>query len=203
MAQDWDIKSRGTDCCDCGKSFSDGEKYWATLKRGDEGYEREDRCDSCWTSAELSAYSSWQGVFRLPPPPEEEALRKETAESLLRKLMELEDEAQTNVIYILALMLERKKTFVEKDVQVDDAGRVTRIYSHRKTDETFLIPDPQLELDKLEGVQQQVVDMLGVGSSSQGAETPPADADADAEAGEGTDEDGPSGGASQAELGIS
>ncbi len=163
MAQEWDIKPRGTACSECATEFEDRQAYFSALLHGDSGYARSDFCRECWERREsdLSAYSAWQGIFMLPPPKEEEALKKETAESLLRKLMEEIEEDKIGIIYILAVMLERKRILEEKDVQVGDDGSVLRVYEHKKTGETFLIPDPQLELDKLEVVQQQVIDTLG------------------------------------------
>ncbi len=186
MAQDWDIKPRGSECYACRTPFADGQAYWAALFRGEEGYVRADRCECCWEREEREPgasvpYSSWQGVFRMPPPPDAEPLRKETAETLLRRLMEDEERDQTNVIYILAVMLERKRTLVERDVRVDDDGAVTRVYEHRKTGETFLVPDPQLQLDQLEHVQQQVVELLGGPNEKGSGEKPPPPATAGAE----------------------
>jgi hypothetical protein len=164
MAQDWDIKSRSECCTACSTAFEDGQSYLSALLFGEAGYERADFCENCWEKSEavLSPYSSWQGTYRMPPPPgETEPLKKETAESLLRKLIEDEDPQNEGVIYILAVMLERKKTLVEKDVTIDDNGTVHRVYEHRQTGETFLILDPQLKLDALEDVQTRVVEMLG------------------------------------------
>ena len=48
-----------------------------------------------------------------PPPEPEEALKKETAESLLRRIMTKEDETKINLVYILAVMLERKRILVD------------------------------------------------------------------------------------------
>jgi hypothetical protein len=76
-------------------------------------------------------------------------------------MLEDDDTEQTAVIYILALMLERKKTLIEKDIKVDDDDTVRRIYEHKKTGEIFIVVDPRLNLEKLEPVQQQVADMLG------------------------------------------
>jgi hypothetical protein len=59
---------------------------------------------------------------------------------------------------------------VERDVQTTDEGKMIRVYEHTKSGETFLVPDPRLQLDKLEEVQQEVIDMLGGGS--QGEEAP-------------------------------
>lgn len=164
MAQDWDIKSRSEACTACSTAFEDGQSYLSALLFGENGYERADFCEGCWEKSEavLSPYSSWQGIYRKPPPAgSNDPLKKETAESLLRKLIEDEDPQNEGVIYILAVMLERKKTLVERDVTVDDLGTVHRVYEHRQTGETFLILDPQFKLDKLEDVQTRVIEMLG------------------------------------------
>ena len=184
MAQDWDIKPRGEMCGTCERAFIDEENYRGTLAFGEEGYVRSDYCNECWEKKdeEVQIYSVWHGVFRLPPPPEEEALKKETAESLLRKLMEDDDPAQGNVIYILAVMLERKKLLIERDVKIEDDGRMVRVYEHRRTGETFVVRDPRLQLDELEGVQEEVVLMLG-------GKPPTRPGDDVDEADEGTDED--------------
>ena len=172
MAQDWDIKPRSDSCSTCDRQFADGEKYQSALFFDDEGYWRGDYCEACWAEHEgETPLSTWEGVFRLPPPPPEEPLKKETAESLLRKLME-EDEPRAGVIYILAVMLERKKILSEKDVQTDDEGEMVRIYAHRKTGETFVIPDPRLRLDELDHVQAEVVGMLGEKKKAPPAEEP-------------------------------
>lgn len=169
MAQDWDIKSRRDACQQCETAFEDKQAYFSVLVFGEEGYERKDCCRSCWDAkqSETTPYSSWQGVFRVPPAAPEEALKKETAETLLRKLMEEEDEASRNVMYILAVMLERKRVLVERDVQTHDDGRLIRVYEHRGTNEVFMVPDPKLQLDKLEEVQEQVMTMLGVHSDQE------------------------------------
>lgn len=164
MAQEWDIKARSSACTECETEFADRQTCFSTLAFGEDGYVRSDFCENCWKKVEsgLSAHSVWQGAYKMPPPPAEEPLKKETAESLLRKLMEDDDAAQNNVRYILAVMLERKKVLIERDVKTDEGGDITRFYEHRKTGETFVVPDPRLQLDALEQTQIQVMEMLGV-----------------------------------------
>jgi hypothetical protein len=165
MAQDWDIKSRADTCQACQGPFEDGSPYYSSLLfTEEEGYVRGDFCARCWPEKQASEkrhYSAWQGVFRLPPPPAEEPLRKETAESLLRKLIEDDDRRRERVIYILGIMLERKRILVERDVQYHEDGGMTRIYEHRRTGETFLIRDPRLNVNELASVQEEVVQLLG------------------------------------------
>jgi hypothetical protein len=164
MAQDWDIKPRDESCSGCRTPFADEQIYFSALVFAADGYKRADYCEKCWPAKDKETvlpYSMWQGVYRVPPPEREEPLKKETAESLLRRLMEQEDPAKANVIYILAVMLERNRLLVERDLQTNDRGALIRVYEHRKTGETFLIPDPKLRLDQLEVVQQEVIAMLG------------------------------------------
>lgn len=160
--EEWDIKERSKACMACSRPFADQEGLFSKLEHGAEGYTRADYCEPCWPTVDKSrALSIWRSVFRPPPPPPEEPLKKETAESLLRRLVETENPANRNTIYILAVMLERRRVLIEKDVQTREDGIKVRVYEHRHTGDVFLIPDPELRLDELEHVQKEVVAMLG------------------------------------------
>jgi hypothetical protein len=160
--QEWEIKGRGDMCVVSGRAFKDGEPFWSRLVFTEQGYVREDYAEVHWTDdLRNSAVSSWKSFFRLPPPPDPEPLKKESAEAALRKLMAEEDPANANSIFVLAVMLERKKTLVEKDVQVREGQPKIRIYEHKLTGEAFLIPDPELKLSELGRVQEEVAQRLG------------------------------------------
>lgn len=157
-------------CDGCSRPFADQQAYHSALTFDEGAYVRRDYCETCWDGMpeDVPSEGIWRGVFRLPPPPPEEPLKRETAESLLRRLMEDEDESRGNVIFILAVMLERKRMLIERDVQQRGDGVTIRIYEHRRTGETFVVPDPGLALDQLEDVQQEVIDLLGVGKTQDG-----------------------------------
>ncbi len=163
MAVDWDIKSRGESCHQCKKSFTEGESYYTALSFGEEGYERSDHCQACWKKipAKESYISYWQGSFSPPAEKPVDPLQKENAETFLRQCIEENDPSKVNVVYILAIMLERKKVLIEKDIEERKDGTKIRIYQHRETEETFLILDPQLRLADLEPIQEEVVITLG------------------------------------------
>jgi hypothetical protein len=163
MSQDWVIKGRARVCSICGEPFADGANIFSALQQGAEGYERLDISDVCWAQAPRDKMISfWRSVYHAPPPPAEEPLKKETVETLLRQYMSKEDFSRVQVIYILAVMLERKRILVERDVQRKDDGTKLRIYEHRQTGEIFTIPDPELRLDQISEVQQQVNELLGI-----------------------------------------
>ncbi|MCB1070108.1 MAG: hypothetical protein KDL31_07110 [Kiritimatiellae bacterium] len=168
MAQDWDIKSRSRVCTVTGQPFEDGQVIYTSLKLGPEGYERTDVAESAWNE-ELhnQALSTWKSVYHAPPPPTAEPLKKETAETLLRQFISREDDAKVAVMFILAVMLERKRELIERDVQEREDGTRLRIYEHRKTGEMFALVDPDLRLDDLSTVQQEVRELLGLADAAQ------------------------------------
>lgn len=178
MAQDWDIKSRGHACAGTGEPFVDGQALISCLVRGEAGYERRDYSLAGWSDeVRATAVSFWKTEYRAPAPPSPDPLKKETVETLLRQYMAKEDFSRINAIYILAVMLERKRLLVEKDVQVREDGSKLIIYEHRKTGEVFTIPDPQLKLTELESVQKEVEELLGLGPSAEApTESAPAEA---------------------------
>ena len=175
MAQDWDIKPRASACGHCEKPFTDKQAYHSALTIVEGRYQRGDYCSTCWPDVATAAspYSDWRAVFRAPPPEPEAPLKKENAETLLRRLIAEEPEARRNVIFILTVMLERTKVFAERDVQLRDDGLLSRVYEHRKTGETFVILDPCLRLEQLAQVEQEVMDMLGIDPTGK-KKVPPA-----------------------------
>lgn len=159
---EWNIKAPSAACQVCGRAFADQEAFVSRLTFGAEGYERHDGCNGCRPEAhKTDSLSTWKSVYRVPPPPSPEPIRRETAESMLRQFMETEDPTRQNAIFILAVMLERRRILVERDVKTREDGLKLRCYEHRKTGEVFIVPDPGLRLDELEQVQQEVITLLG------------------------------------------
>ena len=65
-----------------------------------------------------------------------------------------------NVVYVLAVMLERARILVERDSRELEDHTIRRVYEDRKSGDTFVILDPRLRLDALGEVQSQVVALL-------------------------------------------
>jgi len=125
---------------------------------------RSDICAGCWEKQFSEArdrkgfISHWQGVYVAPLPPTD-AIKKETAETLLRKLIELNDPQFIAAGYILAVMLERKRLLKVKEQFTRDGQRVF-IYEQPSTGDVFTIVDPNLQLNQLEQVQHDVAALL-------------------------------------------
>jgi hypothetical protein len=168
MLQAWNIKTRSHECARTGRPFVEGESFHTAIHFDTETGEfvRRDICAEAWADecAERAPFSSWQTVFAKAEtaPPKPELTGRDSAENLLRKLCEDDEPDTENARYILALMLERKKLLVPKETREGEQGRML-IYEHRKTGEVFIIRDPELRLDGIEQVQDQVAMLLGFG----------------------------------------
>src|SRR5262249_3543348 len=114
----------------------------------------------------------WRAVLNGPPPPPER-IQKETAETLLRKLIERNDPKFIPAGYILAVMLERKRLLKVKEQVVRDGHRVF-IYEQPHTGDIFTITDPNLQLNQLESVHRDVADLLEHGLNPPAAPLPAA-----------------------------
>jgi hypothetical protein len=165
MTQDWSIQHRSEKCAATGRPFAEGE-YFHTLLFYDnkDGYRRDDLCEEAFQARNdnVQPYSMWRSKFEPPPPAAPETLGRQTAEDLLRKYMEEQSPQHASARYLLAAMLERKRLLKEIESR-RDGDSITRIYEHTKTGEVFVIPDPQLRLDQLEQVQQEVAALLSPG----------------------------------------
>ena len=163
MSQEWNIRSRGHVCSLCQKPLVDKAPVVSALREVAGGYERFDCHPECWKTMQRdwTPFSQWDGVYFAPVrEAKKEPLKKEDAGELLRQLVTLDDPAMKNVVYVLAVMLERSKILVERDAHEQADHTIIRIYEHRRTGESFVVLDPRLRLENLAEVQQQVVALL-------------------------------------------
>lgn len=174
---DWNIQGRAHACEACGQAFVDRQPYHTLLFDERQDFRRQDVCPACWEkqfsegARERKGFISyWQGLYEAPAAAVD-PIHKETAETLLRKLIEQNDPRYVPAGYILAVMLERKRILKVKEQIIRD-GKRTFIYEQPKTGDVFTIADPDLKLDQLEEVQCAVAALLEHGLN------PPAAADA-------------------------
>jgi hypothetical protein len=176
--QDWNIQSRAHSCQACGKGFTDKQPYHTVLSDHKQLLERLDICNACWQTQYSQGandrkgfVSYWQGIYEAPPPPAPEPIQKENAETLLRKLMELNDPQYSAASFILAVMLERKRILKVQE-QIQREGHRIFVYEHMKSGDLFTIPDPALQLDQLGQVQEQVARLMEHGVDAPAVATP-------------------------------
>jgi hypothetical protein len=174
---EWNIQSRAHACERCTQPFADKQPIHTLLVDDGSLLRRTDICEACWqkeaaavTRDRKGFISQWQGVYETPPAHPVEAIQKESAETLLRKLTEQNDPQHAPAAFILAIMLERKRLLKVKE-QIKRDGQRIIIYEQPKTGDIFTVTDPDLHLDQLEAVQRDVAHLLEHGLNPSPAAT--------------------------------
>lgn len=165
LQESWHVRNRSRECSITQTPFTEDQPIVTALFPDPEssGYIRKDFCEAAWAerSAEDTApFSYWRTKFQSTTANETQpVVTKQSAEELLKQLVEDDLEHTENTRYILAVMLERQKILRETDTQPTSSG-ILRIYEHRKTGEIFIVKDPNIPLDEVEKIQLEVMELL-------------------------------------------
>jgi hypothetical protein len=164
LSNEWAIKHRADACAVTQRHFVPGEHFYTLLFHDGDGYRREDLSEEAWLNRNqnIQPFSFWKSRYEPLRPPE--PLASEDAEQLFRRLISSND-PPANACYVLAVMLERKRILKQVTTESRSGGRRVLIYEHSTTGDGFIVPDPQLRLDELETVQDQVAQLLGTAAA--------------------------------------
>ena len=165
LAESWHVRTRSRECAATQRHFEDEEAIVTALFPDPEssGYLRRDYCIKAWETRadeEDAPFSFWRSTYLIPESEtKEDPIKQLGPEELLARLIEEDQEHTENTRYILAVMLERKKLLRETDSQQMPNG-IMRVYEHRKTGEVYLVRDPNIPLEEVEAVQEEVFVLL-------------------------------------------
>ena len=175
LANEWAIKHRADACAVTHRPFVPGEYFYTLLYHDANGYRREDLSEEAWRNRNenIQPFSFWKSRYEPVPPKPAEPVAKETAEQLFRRLM-ASDNAPANPCYVLAVLLERKRVLKQVKAESRDSGRRVLIYEQSTTGDVFVVPDPQLRLDELETVQNEVAQLLSTSAKTDEVAMQPA-----------------------------
>ncbi len=211
IIQDWKIRSTTAQCELTEKPFEDGEDFYTCIFDDPEsdGFIRKDYSEASWRQVRSEEgpqpFSFWKSTYKAPEPEvDEKRIEDTSAEGMLRRFIEEDDSRTEHARYILALMLERKKTLIPTDCQ-EMEDRKLLFYEHAENSDVFIVADPGLKLDEIEEVQKEVAELLAVEEARARGELPSSqeeeqNAEADSEEGveteseegaEAENEDGP------------
>lgn len=166
LTNEWAIKHRSDTCTATHRPFTAGEYFYTLLFRDGDGFRREDLSEEAWAARNenIQPFSFWKTHYEPAPPAPPEPLAKETAEQLFRRLVS-SDNSPANACYVLAVMLERKRVLKQIKSEDSENGRVL-VYEHGATGDVFIVHDPQLRLDEMENVQNEVAQLLRAAAAS-------------------------------------
>ncbi|WAC21681.1 hypothetical protein OVA24_09815 [Luteolibacter sp. SL250] len=164
FGDNWHLRSRARECTATETPFTNGQQIITAIFPDPEssGYLRKDFSLDGWSGRADDApkpFSFWKTTFTSTATAEKPATEKLSAEEILRRLIEEDEDHTENTRYILAVMLERQKLLRETDNQRTPNG-IIRVYEHKKTGEVMIVRDPDIPLAEIEKVQEEVVVLL-------------------------------------------
>lgn len=163
---DWNIRPRATACCHCKNPFAIGDKGHSLLLPNPQGLERIDLCEACFAAQTQLAPTLRKGAWTFLIPPQKkrnqppETLQRETADHLLRTLLKRNHLNDRPIIYLLSILLERKKQLIERRTTINAEGLRVRIYEQRGTGDIFTIIDPQIQPIDIPAIQRRIITLL-------------------------------------------
>lgn len=128
-------------------------------------YARRDVCTDAWKQEQETRkpIASWRSIYRKAEvEARPEIAPKATAQELLQRFIEEGDPKTENARYILALMLERKRQLVQTAEKEIDGNKML-FYENKKTGEIFIVRDPELLLEEVVQIQEEVATILAFG----------------------------------------
>ena len=169
MQQNWSIRSRAHQCALTNRPFEDGEIFHTAIyfDPQENGYVRRDISAEAWAqemqAQERQPIASWKTLYqKVEVEAKPEIAPKESAQELLQRFIEEGDPMTENARYILALMLERKRQIVQTAEKEVDGAKML-FYENKKTGEIFIVRDPELKLDEVAQIQEEVATILAFG----------------------------------------
>jgi len=161
LPNEWAITHRADFCAVTHRPFVPGEYFYTLLYHDSDGYRREDLSEEAWQTRNenIRPFSFWKSRYEPLPPKPADPVPRENAEHLFRRLM-ASNNPPANACYVLAAMLERKRALKQVKTESRDGGSRVLIYEQGITGDVFVVPDPQLRLDELETVQNEVAQLL-------------------------------------------
>jgi len=128
-------------------------------------YARRDVCTDAWKQEQETRkpIASWRSIYRKAEvEAKPEIAPKASAQELLQRFIEEGDPKTENARYILALMLERKRQLVQTAEKEIDGNKML-FYENKKTGEIFIVRDPELLLEEVVQIQDEVATILAFG----------------------------------------
>ncbi|MFN7560707.1 MAG: hypothetical protein ACK5TH_02920 [Prosthecobacter sp.] len=167
MQQNWHIRSRAHACAVTERPFEDGEVFHTAIYFDPDlnEYARRDICAEAWPAEKEARkpIAAWRTLYqKVEPETKPEIAPKASAQDLLQRFIEEGDPKTENARYILALMLERKRQLVQTAEKEIDGNKML-FYENKKTGEIFIVRDPELKLDEVAQIQEEVATILAFG----------------------------------------
>lgn len=158
MRRDWEeyIKKPGF-CSRCKKEFAESEEYYAVLLERGEEFVRYDFCLNCWSSElEAESFSFWRGRIPQKDRPAKVFVDNNILMDLFREIVAKEDEGKAGFLFVLSLMLMRKRLLRIVSTSYDESGRELWTVRLQGDDNEYRLVNPELTDEDIERIKEDM-----------------------------------------------
>jgi len=160
---DYKIRKRAHECAVSGRPFAHGDVVVSAVYRDpEEGFVRKDLLEDRFEQAE-PPFSHWKSVY-LVEEEEQKKLDFDLALQFLRDLVRQADPEREGLVYILALLLARKRRVKLKEVRaLPDGELLTVVVPGDEEDEEVRVRAPQLGEEETDALQAEIARLFDFG----------------------------------------
>lgn len=147
-------------CAATGRELLPGEPFVASLRATPTGYARADFAADAWPGPPPGCVAHWPGTVPAATGVKSPGFPEATLADWFAQLAGDPDPAKTNVRYVVALLLMRKKRLKFEDAKSGAAG-AWLVVRDAKTGARYEVADPKLGPAELAEVEAEVARVLG------------------------------------------
>ena len=155
----WEVARSQGSCVKTGRTFAEGDEFYAVLVDTPEGFVRQDYAPEAWTEPPAGAYCFWK--TRVPRKEEKKKLIVDNAvlADFFERLAGETEPAKQQFRFVLALMLMRKRLLrYDKTANVDGVERWTMTLL--RDGSVHEVVNPQLQDEEINTVSEQLTAIL-------------------------------------------
>ena len=175
MSAPYKLQRRARECMGCERPFDPDATIVSAIYESGEAFVRRDLCEECFENA-AGSYSHWR--TRQPPPPEpRHTIDFDLALSFLERLIAEADPRRAGLVYVLTLLLSRKRRISIRQTQrLPEGELLTIVFPGPEDDITAQVRGPRLTAEDVTGLQAALSRLLGIevpepeGESGSGSE---------------------------------
>ncbi|NLX05144.1 MAG: hypothetical protein GXY33_08375 [Phycisphaerae bacterium] len=152
--------TKGGICSACHRELVERESYYATLHEKQEGFERRDFCEGCWSdSYRDAAFSFWKAKIPVKEQKRKLFVNNEVLLQIFKRLAGSEDATKQAFTFVLALIVMRKRLLRYISTETTD-GKEVWVVKLTGEDAELRIVNPHLTEEQLEQIREQLAEVL-------------------------------------------
>ncbi|MBX9584135.1 MAG: hypothetical protein K2X87_27875 [Gemmataceae bacterium] len=158
---EYDLPGPAKVCAATGRPLNPGDRYYAVLTDGDDGFVRADYAADAWAGPPPGHRAYWAGTVRPADKPRRPAIDDDALVACFDRLGAADDPDGRSFRYVAALLLMRRKRFRFEDAVRDDAGNDVLLVRDVRGGAVHRVIDPRLTDDRAAAVQVELFRVLG------------------------------------------